>query len=100
MFKAGQPGSIVAEAKAFVYLMQFYEGTATLPYYRCWNRRTKGLQDKSVPMEILEDEEEEDTMLVEDNEEEGESDLYTHLEYAQDTENEQMEEIADQETFW
>ena len=52
MFKAGPTGSIVAEAKAFVYLKQFYKGTAILPYYRCWNRRTKGPQDKSVPLEI------------------------------------------------
>ena len=51
-------------------------------------------------MEILENEEEEDWMLVEDNEEEGESDLYTHLEYVQDTENELMEESTYQETFW
>ena len=75
MFKAGPTGSIVAEVKAFVYLKQFYEGTAILPYYRCWNRRTKGPQDKSVPLEIPEDEEEDDWMLVEDNEEEGEADL-------------------------
>ena len=39
-------------------------------------------------------------MLVEDNEEEGESNLYTNLEYVQDTENELMDESTLQETFW
>ena len=101
MFKAGPTGSIVAEAKAFMYLKQFYEGAATLPYNRCWNRRTKGLQDNSVPLIVRdEDEEDEEWKLVEDNEEEDESDLYTQLDYIQDTENEDMEERADQETFW
>ena len=34
MFKAGPTGSLTAEAKAFVYLKMFYEGTATLPYIK------------------------------------------------------------------
>ena len=100
MFKAGPTGSLVVEAKAFVYLKQFYEGTATLPYIRCWNKKTKGPQDKTIPMDILENEEEEEWRLVEDNEEEGESNLYTNLEYARNTENEMMDESTMHESFW
>ena len=100
MFKAGPTGKLDAEAKAFVYLKMFYEGTATLPYVKDWNKKAKGPQDNNIPMFILEDNEEEEWRLVDDNEEEGETNLYTNLEYARDTENEQMEESAEMESFW
>ena len=100
MFKAGPSGKLDAEAKAFIFLKMFYEGTATLPYIKNWNKKVKGPQDNNIPLTINEDNEDEEWRLVDDNEEEGYDNLYTNIEPARDTENEQMEENSEMESFW
>ena len=37
---------------------------------------------------------------MDDNEEEGDNNLYTNIESARDTQNEQMEENSEMESFW
>ena len=80
MFKAGPSGKLDAEVKAFVFLKMFYEGTASLPYIKNWNKKVKGPQDSNIPLTINENSEDDEWRLVDENEEEGDSSLYTNIE--------------------
>ena len=100
MFKAGPSGKLDAEAKAFVFLKMFYEGTASLPYVKNWNKKVKGPNESNIPITINEDSEDDEWVLNGDEEEEGDNSLYTNIDIVRDTDNEQMEENSERESFW
>ena len=77
MFKVGPSGKLDAEAKAFVFLKMFYEGSASLPYIKNWNKKVKGLQDSNIPLTINENSEDDEWILNGENEEEGGIIVYT-----------------------
>ena len=55
----------------------FYEGTASLPYIKNWNKKTKGPNESNIPLTINEDSEDDEWILNGDNEEEGGIIVYT-----------------------
>ena len=100
MFKVGPLGKLDAETKPFVFLKMFYEGKASLPYVKNWNKKVKGPQENNIPITISESNDDDEWGLVEENEEEGDSSLHTNIEMIRDTDNEQMVENSERESFW